>query len=303
MFTAGDADIVQVDTMYWPEMETLDGVTIYKDLPRIVNTSVFFNFDINTEANTAIWSGKLDGEGVPPDFFQDEDIRKAFAHCFDHDNYIEDAFLGYATTPNSPVPKGLPYRDDSVPIYEFDLEKAEQHFRKAWGGRVWDMGFKLSILYNTGNEQREIACQMVEDMVESLNPKFQIEIQNVDWGNYLNMMIQKKCPLFIIGWAMDYPDPHNFVHPYMHSQGTFSEWQNYSNPQVDRLVMEGIKTVDAAKREDIYFKIERLYYEDIPGFQISQSLYRVHVRDWITGYYWNPARDHQMYFYLFKKGD
>lgn len=302
MFTAGDADIVQVDTMYWPEMETLDGVTIYKDLPRITNTSVFFNFDINPEANQAIWSGELDGQGVPPEFFQDINLRKAFAYCFDHDTYVEDAFLGFATTPNSPVPEGLPFRDGSIPIYGYDLKKAEEHFKKAWDGQVWEKGFKLTILYNTGNEQREIACQMMEENVESLNPKFQIEIMNVDWGNYLNMMVQKKCPLFIIGWVMDYPDPHNFVHPYMHSQGTFAEWQNYSNPTVDRLIADGIKTVDPAKREGTYFKLERLYYDDVPGFQISQSLYRVHVRDWIKGYYWNPARDQEMYFYLFTKG-
>jgi peptide/nickel transport system substrate-binding protein len=302
MFTAGDADIVQVDTMYWPEMETLDGVTIYKDLPRIENTSVFFNFDINTEANQAIWSGKLDGQGVPPQFFQDDDLRRAFAYCFDHDTYVKDAFLGFATTPNSPVPEGLPYRDNSIPIYEYNLEKAEECFKKAWGGQVWEKGFKLTILYNTGNEQREIACQMMEENVESLNPKFQIEIMNVDWGNYLNMMVQKKCPLFIIGWVMDYPDPHNFVHPYLHSQGTFAEWQNYSNPTADRLIAEGIRTINPADREKIYFELERLYYDDIPGFQISQSLYRVHVRDWLKGYYWNPARDQEMYFYLFSKG-
>jgi len=250
-----------------------------------------------------VWSGKLDGEGIPSDFFDDPDVRKGFAHAFDHDTYVKDAFLGYAETPNSPVPKGLPYRDASLPIYEYDMRKAEEHLKKAWGGRVWEKGFKLSILYNTGNDQREIACQMIEENVESLNPKFQIEIQNVDWGNYLNMMVQKKCGLFVIGWVMDYPDPHNFVHPYMHSRGTFAEWQNYSNPEVDKLVTKGIKTVDPGMREDIYYEIEKTYYTDIPGFMLSQSLYRVHVRDWISGYFWNPARDQMMLFSIFDKED
>jgi peptide/nickel transport system substrate-binding protein len=302
MFTAGDADMVQVDTMYWPEMETLKEATIYKDLPRLANTAVFFNFDINIEGNQAVWSGSLDGQGIPSDFFTDINVRKAFAHSFDHDTYIRDAFLGYATTPPSPVVEGLPHKDPTTPIYEFDLDRAREYFMRAHGGQVWEKGFKLSILYNTGNEQREIACQMIEENVESLNPKFQIEIQNVDWGNYLNMMVQRKTPLFVIGWAADYPDPHNFVYPYQHSQGTFAEWQAYNNPEVDKLVTEGIKTVDPAMREDIYYRLSRLYYEDIPGFQISQSLYRIHVRDWISGYFWNPVRDHMMKFYYLEKG-
>ncbi len=116
------------------------------------------------------------------------------------------------------------------------------------------------------------------------------------------MMVQRKTPLFVIGWAADYPDPHNFVYPYQHSQGTFAEWQAYNNKEVDRLITEGIKTVDPAKRKDIYYKLSRLYYEDIPGFQISQSLYRIHVRDWISGYFWNPVRDHMMKFYYLEKG-
>jgi peptide/nickel transport system substrate-binding protein len=302
MFTAGDADMVQVDTMYWPEMDQLDGITIYRDLPRIEDTAVFFNFNINTEANQAVWSAKLDGQGVPPDFFSDINVRKAFAHCFDHETFLKDAWLGFATTPNSPVPKGLPYRDDTVPIYEYNIDKAREYFKKAWGGKVWENGFKLSILYNTGNEHREIACQMIEENVESLNPKFQIEIMNVDWGNYLNMMVQKKCPLFIIGWVMDFPDPHNFMHPFMHSQGTFAEWQSYNNPKVDGLIRDGIKSVDKGTRKDIYYSLERIYFQDVPGFMISQSVYRVFVRDWITGYYWNPAVDQMMYFYMFKKG-
>lgn len=302
MFTAGDADSVQVDTMYWPEMETLDGVTIYKDLPRLSNTAVFFNFDINTEANQTIWSGKLDGQGIPSDFFTDLNVRKAFSCSFDHETYVRDAFLGYASTPASPIVEGLPYRDPATPKYAYNLDRAKDYFMKAWGGAVWEKGFKLTILYNTGNEQREIACQMIEENVESLNPKFQIEIMNVDWGNYLNMMIARKCPLFVIGWVADFPDPHNFVHPYMHSQGDFASWQSYYNPEVDMLISEGIKNVDPDIRKDVYYKLARLYYDDIPGFQISQSLYRVHQRDWIKGYVWNPVLDHMHYFYLLKKG-
>jgi peptide/nickel transport system substrate-binding protein len=302
MFTAGDVDIAEVDTMYWPEMESLDGVTIYKDLPRLANTAVFFNFGINTEANPAVWSGKLDGQGIPPDFFTDINIRKAFAHSFDHETYIQDAFLGFAITPSSPIVEGLPYRNPQNPVYEYDLARAEEYFRQAWRGAVWERGFKLTILYNTGNEQREIACQMIEDAVESLNPKFQIEIMNVDWGNYLNMMVQKKTPLFIIGWVADFPDPHNFIHPYQHSQGTFAAWQSYSNAEVDRLISEGIKTVESEGRRRIYHELERLYFEDVPGFQINQSLYRVHLRDWITGYEWNPVLDQMYFFYPLSKG-
>ncbi len=302
MFTAGDADIVQVDTQYWPDMEKLDGVKIAKDLPTLSNRAFFFNFKINTEGNQDVWSGKLDGNGIPSDFFSDVNVRKAFAYSFDYDGYIRDAYLGYGFQPASPIVKGLPFRNPNAPKYHFDLQKAKEYFQKAWDGKVWDKGFKMTIMYNTGNEARQIACQMIEEAVESLNPKFQIEIRNVDWGNYLNLMIGKKLTMFIIGWVADFPDPHNFVYPYMHSRGDFAAWQSYKNPEVDKLIEEGIRTLDPEKRRKIYYRLEELYYEDVPSFQLVQSVARHHMRDWLSGYYWNPMRDTMEYFYMYKKG-
>ncbi|MGQ9617035.1 MAG: ABC transporter substrate-binding protein [Spirochaetota bacterium] len=302
MFTAGDADIITVDPQYWPEMENIPGVKVYKDLRSLSNRAFFFNLNINPEANQDIWSGKLDGQGISPDFFQDKNVRLGFAHCFDWDTYIKDVYHGFAIQPASPIVDGLPFRDPNTPKYSYDLKKAEEYFRKAWGGAVWEKGFKMTIMYNTGNEPREIACQMIEENVESLNPKFQIEVRNVDWGNYLNTMIAQKLTLFIIGWVADFADPHNFVYPFMHSNGDFAKWQSYSNPEVDRLIEEGISTVDPARRKEIYYRLARIYYEDIPSFQVVQPLFREHMRDWITGYIYNPVKEDMLYCYDLKKG-
>ena len=37
---------------------------------------------INPTGNPNIGSGKLDGNGIPPDFFADINVRKAFLHAF-----------------------------------------------------------------------------------------------------------------------------------------------------------------------------------------------------------------------------
>ena len=302
MFTAGDADIVTVDPQYWPEMEKLEGIKIYKNLESLSNRAFFFNFKINPEANQDIWSGKLDGQGIPTDFFQDIHIRKAFAYSFDYDTYIKDVYLGFAIQPPSPIVKGLPFYNPNSPKYHFDLNEAKKHFQMAWDGKVWEKGFKMTIMYNTGNETRQVACQMIEENVESLNPKFQIEVRNVDWGNYLNAMIAQKLTMFIIGWVADYADPHNFVYPYMHSNGDFAKWQSYSNPEVDKLIEEGIRTLDPEKRREIYYRLAELYYEDVPSFVVVQPIHREHMRDWISGFVYNPVKEDMIYYYDLKKG-
>lgn len=96
---------------------------------------------VNPDGNTSIGSGKLDGEGIPADFFSDINVRKAFMHAFDRDLYREDVLQNIDSVPSNPNVVGLPYAID-VPVYEYDLEKAADYMKKAWGGEVWKKASK-----------------------------------------------------------------------------------------------------------------------------------------------------------------
>jgi len=305
MLQAGDADLAYVPRQYVKEMEGIEGITVYKGLPSLQNLAAFFNFKINPEGNPDIGSGKLDGEGIPPDFFSDKDVRLGFAYSFDYETYLRDVWMGEAVQPKGPIVEGLLGVNPEQEVYRFDPKKAEEHFKKAWGGEVWKKGFKMTILYNTGNVQRETATKIFEENIEALNPKFQIEVRPVDWPTYLRDLVHHKLTLFLIGWLADFPDPHNFVYPFMHSKGTFSEWQSYKNPIVDRLIKEGIEEINPEKRKRIYYELQMIYYDDVPSVVLNQASVRHYQRDWIHGWYWNPVipnGDIGGYFYAMSKG-
>jgi len=288
MFLAGDADIPYVPHAYIKELEGVKGVNVVKNLPSLALSAAFFNYKINPKGNAYIGSGKLDGEGIPPDFFADKDVRLGFAYSFDWKTYLKDVFQNEALKPVGPIPEGIGYRNPEQETYYFDLKKAKEHFKKAWGGELWKKGFKFTILYNTGNTQREIAARIFEENVESINPKFKIEVRPVDWSSYLKEIVNRKLTLFIIGWLPDYADPHNFVYPFMHSNGTFSGWQSYKNPIVDKLIERGIRTIDKNKRRSIYYQLQWIYHEDVPSVPLYQELLRHYERSWVHGWYYNP---------------
>ena len=288
MFLAGDADIIFVPRQYVKELEDVEGVHCIKDLPTLDLTAAFFNLKINPEGNPDIGSSKLDGEGIPPDFFSDKNVRLGFAHCFDWDIYIKDVFLGEAVQPVGPIVEGLAYRNPEQETYHFNLEKAKEYFKKAWGGKVWEKGFKFTFLYNSGNVQRETAARMFEENVESLNPRFKIEVRPVEWATYLTDLVERKLTLFIIGWVADYADAHNFVYPFMHSRGDFSGFQSYKNPIVDEIIRRAIETVDPKERASLYYELQLIYYDDVPSVPLHQQLRRHYEREWVHGWYWNP---------------
>jgi peptide/nickel transport system substrate-binding protein len=282
MLQNGDADRVVVDTPYVPEVKAMKGLKIF-EVPQLSYTAAMFCRNINPSGNPNIGSGKLDGNGIPPDFFSDINVRKAFLHAFDRETYKQDVFHGLVIMPSSPNVEGLPYHKD-VPVYDFNLEKSVEFMKKAWGGEVWDKGFKMIITHNTGNEMREAAAHMLAENIMSLNPKFQIEVRNVEWKDYVVQIRSFQYPLFLSGWGADYADPHNFVYPFMHSNGYYGKFMALKNDEIDKLCDAGIENVDPQKRREIYARLQDIWYEDAIGAPLYQQIVVRAYRDCVHGF-------------------
>jgi len=282
MLQNGDADRVRVDIQYVPEVKAMKGLTLY-EVPLLSVTAAFFCQKINPTGNPNIGSGKLDGNGIPSEFFSDINVRKAFLHAFDRETYKKDVFNGLVIMPTSPNVEGLAYHKD-VPVYEFDLEKSKEYMKKAWGGKVWEKGFKMIITHNTGNEMREAAALILAENIMSLNPKFRIEVRNVEWKDYLVKYRQFMYPVFLIGWGADYADPHNFMYTFMHSRGVYGRYMAYRNEEVDRLCEAGIEIIDPKERKKIYHRLQDLWYTEAIAVPLYQQIVVRAYRDWVKGY-------------------
>jgi peptide/nickel transport system substrate-binding protein len=289
MMLAGDADVIFADRPLLSQLQNLPGIKIMDDQPSVeMNPIVFFTYQINPVGNAFVGSGRLDGNGIPSDFFADKDVRKGFAYAFDYKGFVSDVFRGKGTQAHGAIPKSLPGYNPNQQTYKLDLKKAEEHFKKAFGGKLWDKGFHFTIAFNSGNLPRQTVCQIIKRNVESLNPKFKIDVRSVEWPTFLDASNASKLPLFVLGWNADYPDPHNFAFPILHSKGNYPMIQKFKNEAIDKLIDEGETEVNAAKRKQIYAKLQALEFDEVPSLVIVDTvLYRTQ-RDWVKGFYNNP---------------
>jgi peptide/nickel transport system substrate-binding protein len=265
-----------------------------------MNPVLFFTFKINTIGNPNVGSGKLDGDGIPADFFTDKDVRKGFAYSLDYGRYIKDSRRGQGLQATGCIPNVLPGHNPKQPAYGFDAEKAKEHFKKAWGGKVWDKGFVFTLLYNSGNLERETLAQIVKRSVEALNPKFRIDVRPVEWPSFLDQSNSSKLPIFMLGWAADFPDPHNFAFELMHSKGNYPKIQHYASAEADKLIEQAIAETDIAKRKPLYLKLQQLEHEDVPHLVVVDGVRYRTERDWVHGYVHNaifPDSPYGSYFY------
>jgi peptide/nickel transport system substrate-binding protein len=294
MLLQGDADSVYVGPQHYDDMAEESGLKVNRDLKTLNVTGLHFNYEIATQDNPLTGSGQLDGEGIPGDFFNDKDVRLGFAYAWDSETFINQVLEGHGRSPVTPVPFGLPFKNEELEGYGHDMEKAEEHFRQAMGGDVWENGFQFEILYNEGNNIRQVASRLIAENVSKINDNFQIDTRAVPWPDFLDRIQTGTMPMFVIGWAPDYPDPDNFVTPFMHGQkGTFASWVNYNNERVNELIDEAGTTLNQEERREMYYELQQIYLDDVVGIMTHQPVEQRFYRDWVEGNFYNPMQSSQ----------
>ncbi|MFC1927940.1 ABC transporter substrate-binding protein, partial [Chloroflexota bacterium] len=293
---AGDADFVDTFRYEWiyyqlegiEELENIEDLNVYRDLPELLIDAFFFNMAI-AEDSIYIGSGALDGNGIPRDFFTDIDVRKGFNYAFDWDTYIENGLSGLGEQRGSPVIEGLLFHNPDASMYSLDLTKAEEHLRAAWDGEVWERGFNFTIAHNPRNLARKTACEILAENLYAINPKFQVNIQPMDFRpDMVSNIVNRVLPMFQIGWLADYPHPDNFVVPFMASYSAFAWFQDYGYPELDQLIEDAFSEIDPAVQKDLYYEIQERYYENAPSIMLCQPFSRRYFTKYIEGFYFNP---------------
>ena len=250
--------------------------------------------------NPYVGSAKLDGNGVPGDFFQDVHIRKAFAYAFDNEIVINDIYQGEAVPASMIMLSGMPGFDQNFVRYTFDPEKSAAEFKLADANKngkpagedpddVWDKGFRMTMLFNTGNTTRKVYAEILKENLATINPKFQIEIQELPWPSYLANQRAKRIPILTGGWLEDIHDPHNWFQPY--TTGTYGGRQSLPKDLTDQfqvLLDKGVAETKPESRGKIYQEAQQLYYDQAVGIPVVLATTHNYEQKWIQGRITNP---------------
>ena len=323
MLQAGDADWANVPKQYIDQIDPLVAgqcdykanectttnaggqFLLYKDMPAVNSVDFFFVMNIPQESSY-IGSGRLDGGGIPSDFFADENIRKAFATCFDYDTYIRDVEKGEALQRNGPIIWNMAGHDpQDPPAPKYDLATCEEYFKKADVDKdgipagededdVWNTGFYMMLAYNLGNDQRRVAAEMLKAGIEAVNERFSVDILALPWPAYLKQYQATYIPVYRIGWGEDYHHPHNWVQPFLSSNGSYGRALGLPadlQAEFDSMITEAKTISDPAQQHEAYKAIQRLANERMTSLWGIQPTIRQYLPLWMEGYFFNPSID------------
>jgi peptide/nickel transport system substrate-binding protein len=286
---------------------------LYIGRPALSRTDMFFNFKV-AEGSNYVGSGRLDGNGIPLDFFADAHIRRAFAYCFDWDVYISDVFDGEAIQARVIPLAGMPGYQADMPVYFYDPVKCGEEFKLADldndgipagsdpDGDVWTTGFRLQALYNQGNTGRQTIADILANNVASINNLFVIETVGLPWPTFLRTIRSRQAPYFVSGWAEDIHDPHNWYVPY--TNGAFALRQNLPvalRDQFRKLISQGVAETDPVARQAIYEQLNQIFYDQVPAILLAVTTSHSFEQRWVKGMIQNPIHPGHYFYPMYKE--
>jgi peptide/nickel transport system substrate-binding protein len=278
----GDADLIETGPRpVLQQLKGAPGIVVVDDLPNVVSTAFFMNENIKDAK--ILGSGKLDGNGIPANFFGDVNVRRAFSYAFDYAGYIKDVSQGKGIQRTMLLPDIYPGYDAEVRKYSFDPKQATAYFKRAFGGQLWKNGFTLNANYRAGSTAVQSAMEILKKNVEALNPKFKVNIAGKQWSQMLTDSKDGKEAMIVIGWVPDYVDADNFMYTFYSSKGYYFPRNNWKDPTTDKWLDQARSTIDQAKRDKLYSLVGNRAFEQAPFILYPAAVNFLVYRDNLVG--------------------
>lgn len=207
----------------------------------------------------------------PP--FNNLNARKAFAHAFNYEGFINDILGGYATRDPYPMPDNLWGIPKDAKGYDYDLKKAKEYVAKAMAEGA-PMKRPMEIHVQSENDQAVQSAQLFQSDLAQIGVN--VKVVGGVWANLTaNTKSPESTPDMWVHWVSTYfVDPENWVGQMYDSQyhGTWKASSYYKNPEVDALLRKARATVKQADRAPLYEQAIRQIMADCPDIWVYNSM-------------------------------
>lgn len=160
--------------------------------------------------------------------------------------------------------------DPNIQPWPFDLKKASQLLDDAgWkdtnndGIRDKDgVPFRFKLSYTTSSPTAEAIVKVIKDDAAKIG--VEVAPDPVEWSIFLERLNASEFDACMAGWGGTIEsDPYQLFHS-SQIENRGSNRVGFNNIQVDALIEEARKTIDPAKRYELYHQLHKLLHEEQP---------------------------------------
>ncbi|HUE75959.1 MAG TPA: ABC transporter substrate-binding protein [Chloroflexota bacterium] len=262
--TASEIDLITLDALDTAHVPVLDGLPNVQ--AHFVTGTAWEHIDFNLDHP----------------LLTDRRVRQAIAHAINRGELIEKVFYGKAAAVHSVIMDWSWAHNADVPKYDYDPRKAESLLEEAgWrmgvdGIREKD-GQKLSLRFQTTDSPTRMRVSpLLKNQLAAVGIDLKIEhLSTKDFFGREGVLAQGSFELSQYAWIGGY-DPgasssqsyHSRNIPTRESNFFGSNYPRYRSEDADRLLDDGLATLDPAKRTQSYKDFQRQVMVDLPALPL-----------------------------------
>ncbi len=222
----------------------------------------------------------------------DPNVYKAVAAAIDRDEISDTVFGGQVEPLYSMVPPGFLGATEAFDtMYASpDLDAAREFL--AASGYDEDNPVELEMWYPPEHYGASTAAWMevLEKQLEATGV-IDVTLQAQEWSTYVTALTGGEAyPVGVLGWFFDYPDPSNYLDPFVYNGGLGTmvalaeEGSDYGEPINDKaaelvdLLVQADTETDQEKRKELYQEAQKVYADLVVSlplfFEAEHVVYR-----------------------------
>lgn len=220
--------------------------------------------------------GLRNGQRLTP--FHDKRVRQAMTMLLDRDRIRRDISKNLARPATGPFLSSTPQANPDIEPWPFDPQRAMALLAEAgWtpradGRLVNEQGtpFTFEFTFAGGNPGTEQMANFMRSELARYGIAMSFNI--IDWSVLTDLLNRRDFDAITFGWSPGSPesDPYQIWHSdNIANQGdNFIQW---SNPEADRLIDKGRKTLDTEERMKVWHQLHSVFHEEQPYTFLNES--------------------------------
>lgn len=244
---AGALDLITVEPANIASVEGVPGVVV-QEVPVVQHWYVAFN------TRSALFASPR--------------VRRALVYGVNRRAIVDGVLKGHGDLPRGTIPVALrDYHDTTVAMVPFAPDSARRLLADAgWtttpDGKLRNAAgqpFAFELLVDKGNPTREQAALAVQQDLQQLG--MQVSIRTMEFAALVrDHVLTGRFDANLIWWTTP-PDPDQFA---FYASGQDNNNVKWHNAAADSLLAEGRRTLDVARRQQVYAAFQRLQRDDPP---------------------------------------
>ncbi|TVQ35005.1 MAG: glutathione ABC transporter substrate-binding protein [Spirochaetaceae bacterium] len=223
----------------------------------------------------------------PP--FDDVRVRQAISYALDIEELAEVAYGDAGSPARGYMNSSIWAFNPDVYLYPRNMDRARELLAEAG----YADGFRMTMTINDDAPRQTIA-EIMGSQLRELGIEIDIEI--MEWGAYLQMTAGGEHHMAQLAWLASTGDPHHALHPNYFSGNIGAANRSHTVlPELDELLLAGVREPDAARREQIYREAQELISSFAPIIPVADDREAVAVRSNVTGFVPSPSGYHMFH--------